>query len=131
MIRSRNITTRAMAAAGCALVLGFAGHAGSSHAATTGVCIPTSSIDHTEIPDNSTILFHMKGGKVWKNSLNSPCFNLKFQGSFQYTTDYDEICANQQTIRVLQPGAGMRLGAACMLGEFSPYSPASKTMTGG
>jgi len=131
MIRSSNIITRAMAAAGCALLLGLAGYAGKSHAATTGVCIPTSAIHHTEITDDSTILFHMKGGKIWKNSLHFPCFNLKFQGGFQYTTDYDEICANQQTIRVLQEGVGRRLGAACTLGEFTPYSPPPKPVTGG
>ncbi len=125
-----DIINRISTAVGCALLFGFAGYAGTSHAAT-GVCIPTSEIHHTEIPDDSTILFHMKGGKIWKNSLNFPCFNLKFQGGFQYTTDYDEICANQQSIRVLQPGVGRRLGAACTLGEFTPYGPPPKVTTGG
>ena len=122
MNRLHDFANRAAATAGCALLIGLALCANPTRAATTDMCLRTHEIDHTSIPDNSTILFHMKDGKVWKNSLHAPCFNLKFQGSFQYTADFEEICANAQTIRVLQPGVGARFGASCLLGEFTPVA---------
>ena len=120
---------RAAATAGCALLLGLAGcaspQAGTQTAAN--VCIQTYAIDHTSVPDDSTILFYMKGGKVWKNSLPYRCPDLKFEGGFQYTTDINELCSNVQTIRVIEQGGGPRLGAVCALGEFTPYTPPAKS----
>jgi hypothetical protein len=84
-----------------------------------GVCLQTSLIDRTEVPDDNTILFHMKDGKVWKNTLAFACSGLKFEGSFAYTTETPRVCSSQQTIRVL------RTGNFCELGQFTPYSPAS------
>ena len=139
MIRQLNAAQlNIMAAFGCAALLGLAGCATNSsapsrtasQASTKNVCLQTYLIDHTEVPDDSTILFHMKGGKIWKNSLPFPCSDLKFQGGFQYTTDIDEICSNLQTIRVIEQGGGPRLGAVCQLGEFTPYVPAPKANMG-
>ena len=121
-----------ISAAGCVLLFGLAGCANPPQAAGTraagNVCIQTYQIDHTTIPDDSTILFHMKGGKIWKNSLSFRCPDLKFQGGFQYSTDISEICSNLQTIRVIEQGGGPgpRFGAVCQLGEFTPYTPPPK-----
>lgn len=82
-----------------------------------GVCIQTDFIDHTEIPDDSTILFYMKGGPVWKNSLHFSCTSLKNEGGFAYVTNFPEVCSNAQTIRVV------RSGILCELGQFTPYTP--------
>lgn len=149
MTRFRDTAARATIATGCALMLGLAGCAknqdqappsgqmmpsgqAAAPAAAKGVCIQTYMIDHTDIPDDSTILFHLRGGKIWKNSLPFPCPDLKFQGGFQYTTDIDEICSNLQTIRVIeQGGGGPRFGAVCQLGEFTPYVPPPKANAGG
>jgi hypothetical protein len=87
-------------------------------AASKTVCLPTYMIDRTTIPDDSTILFHMRDGKVWKNSLPYPCVGLKIQNGFAYVTSIDEICSNLQTIRVL------REQTVCMLGAFTPFEPA-------
>lgn len=94
------------------------------------VCLQTYLIDHTEIPDDSTILFYMKGGKIWKNTLPYRCTGLKIEGGFQYTTDINEICSNLETIRVIEQGGGPRLGAVCQLGEFTPYTPPAKANSG-
>ena len=82
-----------------------------------GICIQTEFIDHTDIPDDSTILFRMKGGLTWKNSLRFACPSLKSEGGFAYVTDFTEICSNAQTIRVL------RSGILCELGQFTAYAP--------
>ncbi|HLG89761.1 MAG TPA: DUF6491 family protein [Alphaproteobacteria bacterium] len=105
---------------------------GATPAATKGnnVCIQTYQIDHTTIPDDNTILFYMKGGKIWKNTLPYRCPDLKFQGGFQYTTDINEICSNLQTIRVINQGGGPFLGSVCQLGEFTPYTPPPKPSSG-
>jgi hypothetical protein len=77
-------------------------------------CISIPHIDHTEILDDSTILFHMKGGKIWKNSLPHKCFSLKFEDGFSYATSLSELC-NTDIIHVI------RQGTTCGLGDFVPY----------
>ncbi len=85
------------------------------------VCIrpfdsPTGSIDHTHVVDPQTVLFYMRDGKVWKNSLRSPCRGLMFHG-FTFLTHQDEVCSNAQGIQVVETGE------VCQLGAFTPYSP--------
>ena len=84
--------------------------------AQNSICLKTYMIDHTSIPDDKTILFSMKDGKVWQNSLPFACPGLSFQGGFEYATSFDEVCSNAQAIRVL------RQNSECMLGAFTPYS---------
>ena len=84
--------------------------------AQNGVCLKTYMIDHTSIPDDKTILFAMKDGSVWQNSLPFSCPGLSFQGGFEYTASFDEVCSNAQAIRVL------RQNSQCILGAFTPYS---------
>jgi hypothetical protein len=80
-----------------------------------GVCLQLSAIDHTEIRDDQTILFFMKGGKVWKNTLTFSCPALKLEGGFKYETDTQQICSELQTIHVVNSGG------LCELGQFTPY----------
>ena len=108
------IAAAAFAALGLAA---FVEPVGAAETAGKPVCIHSSDIDHTEVPDSRTILFFMRGGKVWKNTLMNPCVGLKFDGFVYAPTPPDEICSNMQTIRVL------RLGSVCMMGAFTPYTP--------
>lgn len=92
-------------------------------AAETGqrnICLYTWQIDHTTVPDSRTILFHMQGGKIWKNTLLNDCTGLKFYGFVYEPSPPNQICGNMQTIRVL------RTGAVCLLGPFTPYTPLPK-----
>jgi len=77
-------------------------------------CIDIVRIDHTEILDDSTILFYMDGGKIWKNSLPQKCFSLKFEDGFSYATSLSQLC-NTDIIHVI------RQGTTCGLGDFVPY----------
>ena len=77
---------------------------------------PTGSIDHTKIVDAQTILFFMRDGKIWKNTLKGPCRGLLFHG-FSFLTRQDEVCANAQAIQVIETGQ------VCQLGDFTAYTP--------
>ncbi len=88
--------------------------------AGNGVCIQATAIDHTQIVDDRTILFFMKGGQSWKNTMHFDCPSLKIEDGFAFVTDFSEICSNSQTIRVL------RSGSLCELGQFTPYTPPPK-----
>lgn len=83
------------------------------------VCLWTYMIDHTKSPDPNTIIFYMRGGKAWKNTLQYPCRGLRFHG-FAYVTRDGQICSNMQSIIVLESHD------LCMLGDFTPYTPPPK-----
>lgn len=105
-----------IAAAVASIVAGAACAQGSPSASTNSVCLDTYLIDHTTTVNSSTLLFHMRDGKVWKNSLKAPCPSLKFYG-FKFVTSEDEICSNAQAISVL------KTDEVCALGRFTPYAP--------
>ncbi len=86
------------------------------------VCLRPSDIANTQIVDDNTILFHMHGGKIWKNTLEARCFGLWINGGFAYEVRGGEICGGQQRITVLHGG-----GAPCFLGDFTPYSEPPKS----
>jgi hypothetical protein len=75
---------------------------------------PTGSIDHTKYVAPQTVLFYMRDGKVWQNTLRAPCRGLDFHG-FSFVTHYDELCSNAVSIQV------METGQVCQLGDFAPY----------
>jgi hypothetical protein len=91
--------------------------AGAQTGGGNGVCLPAAQIDHTEILDDSTIVFYMRSGKAYINKMRFPCSSLKIEDGFAYETDISEVCSASQTIRVL------RSGNYCELGQFTPYEP--------
>jgi hypothetical protein len=83
-------------------------------------CLPIQDIDHIEVVDNQTILFHTRGKKIWKNSLPHHCAGLKFEGGIGYRTSIDQLC-DLDIITVL------RVGTTCQLGSFEKYEPEEAT----
>jgi|HubBroStandDraft_1064217.scaffolds.fasta_scaffold00026_7 hypothetical protein len=79
------------------------------------VCLQIVRIGQTKILDDRTILFKMRDGQVWKNTLPFPCVGLKVENGFSYESRTDDICSNLQSIRVL------RQGSVCLLGAFTPF----------
>jgi hypothetical protein len=92
-----------------AVLIAFA--AGPAGADVT--CLQTRMIDHTSVQDSRTVLFHMKDGKTWRNTLTAACPSLRFHG-FAVNLHRDEICSRGQSISVLETHE------VCMLGQFSP-----------
>jgi hypothetical protein len=91
------------------------------NAAARPVCLASYQIDNTTIPDDSTILFKMRDGSVWKNTLVSPCYGLRLdtRGFTYEATDpgSDTICSNLVTIRTNTDRN------VCLLGAFTQVSP--------
>lgn len=76
-------------------------------------CLRTFDIRNTTTPNDKTIIFHMNNGNVWRNDLRGTCSGLTFNGFIYDVTPPNEICGNQQIIRVL------RTHAVCALGPFT------------
>ncbi len=112
------IAIAAAVSIGAALSIGAAqaqGMQDPNHRVCLNIDMP-GAVDHTKTVDASTILFYMRDGKVWKNTLKAPCPGLAFHG-FTYVTHYAELCGNEG-INVLVTHQ------ACSLGDFTPYAPA-------
>ncbi len=82
-------------------------------------CIPIIQIKQNEFPDDSTIVFRMRGGHDYVNRLPHRCFGLKFERGFSYTTSLDRLC-NTDIIHVIHQGGGGAIGSSCGLGLFEP-----------
>jgi hypothetical protein len=83
------------------------------NALTRPICLDTSDIDGTSIPDNHTIIFRMNNGVRWKNTLQAECPGLWIAGGFDYVIRGGTVCANEQSIRVHD------MPATCSLGPFT------------
>ncbi len=77
------------------------------------VCISGTDIESTSVPDDNTIVYHLRNGQVWKNTLKATCPSLKFEHAFTEVIRASEICANAQMIRVHETGS------ICALGDFT------------
>jgi hypothetical protein len=88
-------------------------------------CIDLVRIDRSEVIDDQTIRFHMKGGRIWENKLPFKCPQLGFEKSFSYATSISKLCS-VDTIRVFISGAAGPNGATCGLGDFTAYTPPPK-----
>jgi hypothetical protein len=96
-----------------------------ANASAKPVCLPSYMIDHTDIPNDSTIMFHMRDHTVWKNTLPSPCFGLRLdtRGFTYEATDpgSDTICSNLVTIHTNTDHN------VCLLGEFTRVSSPARS----
>ncbi|MSP95471.1 MAG: hypothetical protein EXR00_09395 [Alphaproteobacteria bacterium] len=86
----------------------------NAQSAAPPTCLNVSNIQRSETPDDRTIIFHMRDGKVWRNRLKTVCPMLRTSPFTQVLRSGDLMCANQQTIQVTQTGS------TCMLGDFTP-----------
>ena len=86
------------------------------------VCFPAYQIDHTSIPNDQTILFHMRGHKTYQASLINKCVGLSINSrGFTYEPTLpgsDEICSNLLTIRLNDTGQ------TCLVGDIALLAPA-------
>jgi hypothetical protein len=85
-----------------------------------GVCLNGTDIEYTQTPNDQTIVFYMRDGRIWRNTLRTPCPNLKFEHAFSETVRSGQICANQQLIRVQQTGNFCALGNFTLVGTQQP-----------
>jgi hypothetical protein len=105
--------TRLIAATTACGALFLAAHAYAAAPAPSAICLNVNQIQRTEATDDRTILFHMRDGKVWRNTLRNNCPMLKTSPFTQVLRAGGLVCANQQTIQVAQTGS------TCVLGDFT------------
>ena len=104
------------AAAGLLLAVAASAQAQPEAQRPANVCLNNRDIQRTETPDDRTILFHMRDGKTWRNTLKTACPSLKIS-PFTQVLHSDQICANQQIIHIALTGN------SCVLGDFTAAPP--------
>jgi hypothetical protein len=80
-------------------------------------CLSVRQIKDTTVRDVSTIDFEMKNREVYRNTLTTPCNQLKFS-AFGWHARSGQVCA-RQAIRLDR-------GGTCMLGDFALVSGSAK-----
>ena len=78
------------------------------------VCLNNQDVRSAQSSDGKTMVFKMRNGTTYINHLQGPCPGLRFNGFAWELRGINDICENQQTLRVL------RSGEVCMLGKFDP-----------
>lgn len=86
-------------------------------------CIAVQSIDRTDVIDDNTILFFMRGKKVYRNYLPRKCPGLERNERFSYQVTGNRLC-DIDTVTVLEQwGSRLSSGFTCSLGAFHPIPP--------
>ena len=98
--------------AASAIALSAAVPVQAQNAPSNNVCFSATEILNTQAIDRRTILFRMKDGSVWRNTLITPCPDLVAfsAGGFASVVHAEFICSNRHRI-VTQSGNVCRLGA--------------------
>lgn len=83
-------------------------------------CVTSRDILDTDAVTDRVVLFHMRGGRTYRNDLPHSCPQLARSGSaFSYRTTSSRLCA-VDIIQVSEPATGFGYGA-CTLGKFTRY----------
>ncbi len=83
--------------------------------ATMRDCVTTYTLRSTAVLDDQTILFQLRDGSVWKNTLDYSCPSLGFREAFSYESHGTQLC-DVDTIKVFEPYGNS--GVTCGLGKF-------------
>jgi len=81
-------------------------------------CVQLTQISSTQVYGDSVIDFHMRGGKVYRNTLPNSCPTLGFEERFLYRTSISQLCSVDIITVLQQPGLSQ--GPSCGLGKFQP-----------
>jgi hypothetical protein len=86
-------------------------------------CVSVARIRNTDILDDRTILFYMRGNReVYRTYLPRECPGLERNDRFSYQTQNGQLC-DSDTITVLEQfGAGLSPSFTCRLGDFFPIT---------
>jgi hypothetical protein len=81
-------------------------------ASAANTCVRARDIISTDSKDGKLMTFKMRDGRVLVNHLQGICSDLRFEGFVWSVPGTDDICENQQSLKVL------RSGQICVLGKF-------------
>lgn len=86
-------------------------------------CISLRRIDSTNVVDDRTILFYMRGGDLaYVNELSRDCQRLEREGRFSYESRTGRLCTSDTVTVIESFGARLQDGATCPLGQFAPLT---------
>jgi len=85
-------------------------------------CIDTRRISTTKVVDAQTILFHMRGGVIYRNTLPIKCSALAREKRFSYRTSISRLCDVDVVTVLTNMGGGLSSGPSCGLGKFYPIT---------
>ena len=85
-------------------------------------CVRINDIDDIDIVDSDTLIFRMRGGRVYRNDLPHRCAGLRRNDTLMYRSSVGRLCSID-VITVLEDwGFGFAPGASCGLGMFHPIT---------
>ena len=87
-------------------------------------CVVLNRIERTEIIDERNLLFHMRGGDIYRNVLPRRCPGLSSRDPISYEPRTGQLCDIDSITVLTQIGAGFMRGPACRLGKFYPVNAA-------
>ena len=76
------------------------------------MCVQSRDILSTNSKDGKLMTFRMRDGRILVNHLQGVCSDLRFEGFVWTIHGTEEVCENQQSLKVL------RSGQTCLLGKF-------------
>jgi hypothetical protein len=84
------------------------------------VCIDSASIDHTDAPDDTAILFTMRDHSVYRARVQGGCVGLSMPGGFSYVGESGthDICGALFNIRLNNNHV------ICQMGDLEKIKPA-------
>ena len=80
--------------------------------AAAKMCVQSRDILGTNSKDGKLMTFRMRDGSVLVNHLQGICSDLKFEGFVWVLRGNNDICENEQSLKVI------RSGQTCLLGKF-------------
>lgn len=80
--------------------------------AAAKMCVQSSDIVSTDSKDGKLLTFKMRDGSVLVNHLRGVCSDLRFEGFVWVLRGNNDICENEQSLKVI------RSGQTCLLGKF-------------
>jgi hypothetical protein len=124
MLRPLRFMPWAGALAAAALPPAFAqqGDAGVDRAPER--CISLNRVDKTDVIDDRTIVFHMRGSDIYLNHLSRECPGLEREERFMYSPTSNRLCEIDTVTVLEQWGFGLTRGFTCTLGMFHPITMA-------
>ena len=85
-------------------------------------CVNTRRISGTYVADDRTIIFYMRGGNIYRNTLSNKCRALVREKKFSYRTTMSRLCDIDVITVIYTLGSDIREGPSCGLGKFYPIS---------
>ena len=85
-------------------------------------CVDTRRVVRSEVVDDQTILFYMRNGVIYRNTLPKRCRPLAHEERFSYSTRSSRLCYFDRITIVYDHGSGLTSGPSCALGRYYPIT---------